>query len=127
MFDRYSMKTTLVCSFFLLLVAPGCGGPSKAKIKGKLTKGGQPFVVNDKTQVSVTFAEDIENPTKQTYSATFKPADGTFTVEVPTGKYRARLLVFDHEKKVPLPVSANISKQVYELTHNQELEIDISK
>lgn len=120
------MKRAFVCCFILLLTSTGCGGPSKAKIKGKLTKGGQPFVVNEKTQVTLTFAEDIDNA-KQTYPATFKPADGTFTVEMPTGKYRARLLVFDHDKKAPLPVSPNLSKQVYELTHNQELEIDISK
>lgn len=116
---------TLLCLAVILALA-GCGGPAKAKITGTLSKAGVPLQVNDKTQVTLTFAAE-EGNAKRTYPATFKPADGTFDVELPAGKYKANLVIFDHAKKAMVPVPPAFRNNVYDLTENKVVDIDISK
>lgn len=115
-----------LCCLLLLFGLGGCG-PTKAKIKGKLTKAGQPLQVNDKTQVTLTFAPEIADAKQTTYPATFKPADGTFEVVVPAGKYKANLVIFDHARNVMVPVSPEFRKTVYDLAEDKVIDIDIPK
>jgi hypothetical protein len=121
-----SVSSICGCLIVMMIGVGGCGGPAKAKITGKLTKAGQPLQVSDKTQVTLVFAPDVEKP-DHTYPAWFKPADGTFEVEVPPGKYRANLVIFDHDNKTMAVIPPEFRTKIYDLTTHKTLEIDISK
>ena len=116
----------MVAALFVLMFSAGCGGPSKVKISGKLTKKGQPFTTGEKTLVTLVFSAEAEG-TKQTYPANVKRDEGTFQLEVPPGKYRANLIIVDYEKNAPPLIPQSVKQTIYDLSEGKEIEIDVGK
>jgi len=89
---------TFLCTLLLVAacLASGCSGAKQ--VKGKITKGGQPFSVSDKGVFVLNFV--AEGGDKKSYSADTKK-DGTFTIlgpeskGIPAGKYKVELQAFD--------------------------------
>jgi hypothetical protein len=114
---------------FALAVA-GCS-PSVIKINGKLVRNGAPMVVSEDTYVTVSFLPEVKEPDSldaKSYSAKFDQKTGTYTVELPPGKYRTMVLVAlpsKDESKVNMPTPPVKSQKVHELTRSQELDIEV--
>lgn len=121
---RIHMAAVAVCMVGLAIA--GCGGPPKVVIKGKLTKNGQPFTANEKTQVTLSFAPDKggDNPP---LAARFNRADGSFDVEVPPGNYRAYLAIFDHATKTPTAIPPKVRETVHDFTSSKSITIELDK
>lgn len=112
---------------FMAGLLTGCGGAPTVHIKGKLTKNGQPFTANEKTQVTLSFAEDKQGGTKQALGARFNPANGSFEIQVPPGNYRAYLAIFDHATKTPSVIPAKVRETVHDFTSSKEITIELGK
>jgi hypothetical protein len=111
----------------LALFLTGCG-PSVVKVNGKLLKNGNPMVVSKDTYVTLSFIP--ETPPAEgvkSYSAKFDQETGSYTVELPAGKYKTKLVVAPPGKDGrPSMKSAPVdSTQVYDLTKSQELNIEV--
>ena len=119
---QIGLWVTLLVFWLALTILPGCG-ESKAKITGKLLKNGQPLVVKNDTLVTLTFFPDTENP-GQTYPAKFFHETGGYELEIPTGKYRVSYVIVEKDK-APVMAPAEVKKKSYELSKNQELDIEI--
>ena len=126
------MRNSL-CSLLLVAVCLVCGCSGKAKVNGKIVKGGEPFTVSEKGGVFV-LSFTPESGDKTTYNATTKP-DGTFTIlgpegkGIPPGKYVVNLTAMD-----PYPTTDKLagkyapgqSKLVVEIGKG-EVVIDVGK
>jgi hypothetical protein len=85
----------------LILVAPGCGGPARVKVHGRLVSNGQPYQVNEGDLVRMSFVPiAAANDTKTVgYVAEFNRKDSTFQVNgadgrgMAPGQYRIALQV----------------------------------
>jgi hypothetical protein len=114
----------------LAFAITGCG-PSKVKISGKLLKSGQPMVVSEDTYVTLSFIP--ENKSAETgatsYSAKFDQKSGSYTVELPSGKYRTLLVIAlpgQNKSKGKVNVGPSVkSEQVHELTKSKQLDIEV--
>ena len=129
-----------------LLACTGCG-EKMVTVKGKLLRGGQPMVVSEDTYVTLSFVPDeataIAAGTSSAQSAKFDPRTGTYRVDLKPGKYRTMLVValpqpegkaepkkgkFAGGPKSPPKVNAPRpvrSDKVYELTKDQDLDIEV--
>lgn len=90
---------TFICSLLIVTACLACGCSGKKQVKGKITKGGQPFTLSDKGQFVLSFISE-GGTDKTTYNATVK-TDGTFTIVgpenkgIPPGKYKVNLTAQD--------------------------------
>ena len=109
----------------------GCS-PGVVTVKGKVLKGGAPMVVPKETYVTLAFLpEEVSDPKAagvRSHSAKFDQATGTYSVELPPGKYKVSLTVARPPKKegepyVPSPPFK--PDKVYDLTKNQDLDIEV--
>ncbi len=91
-----------LCLVFMLL-ATGCAGSGKLQTRGRVLKGGQPFVVPEGEYVRLIFVPVVEsgNP-HETYVAEYNRQNGSFKVAgkdlqgMPPGKYR---IAVEHLRK----------------------------
>ncbi len=121
MTSRLHLAAFALAGFALVAALSGCGGVAKVKVKGTLMKDGKPLVVSKQTYVVLKFAPDVEKPL-QTYPAHFTHETGGYSIEIPAGSYSARCVIMDVEnQKVPTG-----PPQVFDLSKDQELDIDIS-
>ena len=114
----------IVC-FAILGPVVGCS-PSKIKITGKLTKKGQDFATHDKMLVTLKFVPTAES-TVQSYPGKFHATDGSYFADIPPGKYKTFLVLFDYSKQPPMPVAVrkDFNQPVHDLTSPKELNLDI--
>ena len=117
----------------LTIAFAGCA-PSKIKINGKITKNGTPLIVSEDTLVTLQFIPDLKGADAfndaKTYSAKFDQKTGTYSVEMPPGKYKTKFVMANPSKatkdgKLNAPTPPITSDKVYELTKNQELDIEV--
>jgi hypothetical protein len=90
------MRTVLLASGLVaLVVASGCGGPSKTVVKGKLTNNGKSILADKRGGVIVTFFQ-ADDPNKQ-YPGAFEKEDDHYEVRgldfkgIPHGKYKVSI------------------------------------
>jgi len=112
----------------LSLAFAGCS-PSVVKVNGKVLKNGAPMVVSKDTYVTLQFVPESASEDKAgAKSATFNQETGTYTVELPPGKYRTTLVIALPAKKdgkLNAPTPPIKSDKVYDLTKSQELDIEV--
>ena len=107
----------------------GCSA-GKVKITGKIMKNGEPMVVSEDTYVTLQFLPeqpDQDDEKKSSYSAKFDQKSGSYTIELPAGKYRTMLVIALPSKKqgeLNMPSPPIKSETVYDLSKSQELNID---
>jgi len=117
----------------LALLAFGVAGcsPSSVTVKGRVLKGGNPMVVPKETYVTLMFFPEVADPTApgtSSRSAKFDQQTGTYTVDLPPGKYRISLTVAEPPKKAGNPYVPGAPfkpDKVYEFTKNQDLDIEM--
>jgi hypothetical protein len=81
------------------LIPIGCGDSSHIKAKGRIVKGGQPYVVPEGTGFRVFFVplDAPEGKHFDSFAAEYNPENGSFLVQgkdgkgLPRGKYRVDL------------------------------------
>src|SRR5262245_21711719 len=122
------LRLCLVGSFLLSL--QGCG-KSSIEITGKLTKNGGPLP-SGQPMITLSFAPEETTKhgtmdTKQTYPTILNRETGEFSVELPPGKYKVNVLMFDSRSSPPkiLPSNPPFTKQVFDLTSAQSLQLDL--
>jgi hypothetical protein len=89
----------LVAAVVLGLLASGCGGSGLLKTRGRVMKGGAPFLPGPGQDVRVTFVPVLPNNQRahDYYVAHYNDADGTFQVVgkdlkgLPPGRYRVMI------------------------------------
>ena len=94
---KYTLRLAACLSMSLGLL--GCGSSSTIKAKGKIVKGGQPFVIREGQGLRLIFAPQTvpEGKRYDSYAAEYHPDDGTFRVVgkdgqgLPPGKYTVSL------------------------------------
>ena len=115
-----------------LLACTGCSEKA-VTVKGKLLKGGQPMVVSADTYVTISFVPEspaVTDDGPSTRSAKFDPATGTYTVELKPGKYRTMVVVAPPPKKEgqpSAPAPPVRSDKVYDITRDQDLDIEVPR
>jgi hypothetical protein len=114
-----------VFGLLLAVLLAGCGGIKKVTVRGKVTRGGEPLLVSPQTYVTITFAPVAEKA-GQTYPAKFTHADGSYAVTIPTGNYRAGLLIVPPEGQAPLSSPMDASK-TYEIKKDQVIDLDLAR
>ena len=124
MSESRSRLVAAACLVLAILLG-GCGGPKKVKVRGTLTRNGQPLNASTKTLVTITFAP-LDQAAGQTYPAKFKHAEGAYEVTVPTGKYRVGLIVVPPDGAAPLRSPIDASK-TYDIQKEQEIDLDLSE
>jgi hypothetical protein len=91
------LRRLLAAALVLGLAVPGCGGgPQLLKTRGRVVKGGTPFLPGPGEFVRVTFVPLLPagQPVGDYYVAEYDSKDGTFRVAgkdrrgMPPGKYR---------------------------------------
>jgi hypothetical protein len=111
-----------------VIALTGCS-PSSVKVNGKLLKNGSPMVVSEDTYVTLSFVPDpAPADGAKSYSAKFDQKTGSYTVELPPGKYRTMLIVALPNKtpgKLNAPTPPVKSDKAYDLSKNQELNIEV--
>jgi hypothetical protein len=126
-----------VCSLACLLAA-GCGDAGYVKAKGRIIKGGQPYITEEGVGVRMVF-EPMEMPegTKyDSYAAAYDPDDGSFFVMgkqqkgLPPGNYRVSIQLM--EKKEDLLGGKLLGARspltvVVDPRGNNDLVIDLDK
>jgi hypothetical protein len=87
----------LPLALLLVLLAAGCDG-SHIKAKGRIVKGGQPFLTQPGEGLRIMFSPVEATGTRyDSYAAAYHAGDGTFQVTgkdgagLPPGKYRVSL------------------------------------
>jgi len=112
-----------------LVALTGCGD-KMVKVNGKLIKGGQPMVVSEDTYVTISFvpeAGSTDEAKARAYSAKFDQKTGSYTVELPAGKYRSLLVIALPTKvsgKLNMPAPP-LKSDVYDLTKDQTIDIEV--
>src|SRR5438045_3780080 len=89
-------SAVLLVGLVIGLLAAGCGGPALLKAKGRVLKGGTPFLPAQDEAVRVMFVPVPEGGERVSdyYMATYNREDGTFQAAgkdgrgLPPGKYR---------------------------------------
>jgi hypothetical protein len=123
-----ALRLAFLCFGLSLLVLSGCS-PSKVKINGKIIKGGTPLIVSKETYVTLQFVRDTQgnDSNSGSISATFDQQSGTYKIELPPGKYTTNFIMAPPPKdgKPSMPGPPVKSKQAYDLTKDQELNIEI--
>ena len=128
----YSLSRTSFGLAVLAILITGCGGPKIVKINGKLLKNGTPMIVSEETYVTLSFIGEStkeNNLDAKTYSAKFDQKSGTYSVELPAGNYRVMQIVAlpaTKEGKLNAPSKSVKSEKIYELTTDQELDLEAS-
>ncbi len=95
MFSRFCLPLVLLIG----LLSLGCGASSTVNARGRIIKGGQPFVTAEGEGLRIIFAPETPPAGTQydSYAAEFHREDGTFVVKgkdgkgLPPGKYRVSL------------------------------------
>jgi hypothetical protein len=117
----------------LSITFAGCS-PSKIKVNGKILKNGTPLIVSEDTLVTLQFIPDLKGADAfneaKTFSAKFDQKTGTYSVEMPPGKYKTKFVMANPSKatkdgKLNAPSPPVQSDKVYELTKDQELDIEV--
>jgi hypothetical protein len=116
---RQVLSLALVC-----LALTGCG--SKVEISGSLTKKGQPFQPPEKVKVNLVFVPEKEGA-GPSVPAAFAGDQGTYSVQLPAGHYRAQLILVDITRPPPnqIHVRPEFSKAVHDLTASKTLDLEI--
>jgi hypothetical protein len=86
-------------ALLLGFLAVGCGDSSHIKARGRILKGGQPYLTAQGEGLRIIFAplEGGNDGHYDSYAAEYRPADGSFQVKgkdgagLPAGKYRVSL------------------------------------
>ena len=123
-------RTILVFACFATLLT-GCNSNKVVKVHGKILKNGQPMVVSEDTYVTLSFvAETATQGAATSKSAKFEQKTGTYTIELPPGKYKTMLVIALPSKKNGVSGPGAPSKPfqpdtVHDLTKDQELNIDV--
>lgn len=130
----FALRWAALLGLFLLAFASTGCGVKNVKINGKLLKNGQPMVVSEDTYVTLSFIPEqkaTDGDEKQTsYSAKFEHKSGTYSVQMPAGKYRTMVVVVlpgrpNPKGKLNAPRPPVKSDKVHELTKDQQLDIEI--
>jgi hypothetical protein len=112
----------------LALAPTGCS-PDTVRVRGKLIKDGNPMVVSKDTYVTLSFIpEKPPADGEKSYSAKFDQETGSYTVELPPGKYRTMLVIALPNKtpgKLNAPTPPIKSDKAYDLGKSQELNIEV--
>ena len=92
-----------VVAIVVATIAAGCGSANTIKVKGRLVKGGQPYIIKEKEGLRIFFEPEgggekaSAEKAGDSYSAQYDRADGTFHVTgkdgagMPPGNYRILL------------------------------------
>jgi hypothetical protein len=87
-----------VMAVLIAITAVGCGSSSTIKVKGRLIKNGQPYIIEEKEGLRIFFTpEGVPQGAYDTYSAQYDRTDGTFKVTgkdgegLPPGTYKIAL------------------------------------
>jgi len=125
---------TFLVPALLAVVLAGCG-PRSVKITGTLLKGGKPMVVPEDTYVTLSFIPESSktnekegDPKAKSYSAKFDQKTGTYSVELPAGRYRTKLIIAlpsKSQEKVNAPTPPIDSLTTYDLKKSQTLDIEV--
>jgi len=124
---RWAIFLGLAVSALLIV---GCGSPA-VTVSGKLLKNGQPMTVSADTYVTLSFIPDPtpSDDKAKSYNANFDQKTGSYTVELPPGKYRTKLIIVppkDPSNKRPSGPGRPIdSKEAYDLNKSRELDIEV--
>jgi len=117
----------------LCVLAAGCA--TKAKVKGKLVKDGQPFTVSDKGVIQMTFYAESDSAKAVPYPVDTK-VDGTFEVMgkerkgIPAGKYFVVIRAIDPypgEDLLKGKFAPEKTALTQEVKGNDEITIDVAK
>jgi hypothetical protein len=108
----------------------GCS-PSSITVKGTIKKNGAPMVVSKDTMVTVMFSPQVSDDRAEgvkSHSAKFNQETGTYSVDLPPGKYKLSVSVAmppqkEGGRQVPLPPYK--PETVYDLTKSQDLDIEM--
>jgi hypothetical protein len=82
----------------IAIAAVGCNSSKTIKVKGRMVKDGQPYIIGEKEGLRIFFApETAPEGSYDTYSALYDRSDGTFRVTgkdgegMPAGNYKIAL------------------------------------
>lgn len=128
---RWRMLFSLV---LLAFAVNGCGSKKNVTINGTVLKGGKPMIVSERTYVTLSFIpEGKDEEDRTSYNATFDQKSGTYTVDLPPGSYRTKLIIAPPPSgsggkpsgKPSAPQKPVNSTKSYDLTSSQELDIEV--
>jgi len=127
----------LILSLLLLgLFALGCGDSSHIRAKGRIIKGGQPYLAPEGEGFRVFFVpmEAAKGSHYDSYAAEYNPEDGSFRVEgkdgkgLPPGKYRVDLqLMKSKEDLLNGKLLGKKSPFIVEVTGKEDLVINLDE
>ncbi|MSR53271.1 MAG: hypothetical protein EXS09_08260 [Gemmataceae bacterium] len=113
----------------LAVLLSGCNSKKIIKVHGKLLKDGQAMVVSEDTYVTLSFVAEVTTGSAATsHSAKFDQKTGTYTADLPAGKYRTMVAIALPSKKpgvLNAPTKPSKSETIHELTKDQELDIQV--
>jgi len=122
------VRTASIGLALLAITFTGCDSKKMVKVHGKLLKNSQPMVVSEDTYVTISFVlEAPQEGAANSHSATFDQKTGTYSVELPAGKYRTMVVIALPSKKdgeLNAPNKPVKSEQVHDLSKDQELDIE---
>jgi hypothetical protein len=95
-------------ALLMAFLVAGCGNSSHIKAKGRVLKGGQPYLTAQGEGLRIFFApvEGGSGDHYDSYAALYQPADGTFQVKgkdgagLPPGKYQVSLQLMKNKEDV---------------------------
>jgi hypothetical protein len=95
----------LPLALLAVLLAAGCNPSGHIKARGRVVKGGQPFLAEKGQGLRIFFAPvELTTGGYDSYAAEYNPADGTFLVVgkdrtgLPPGKYRVGLQLMQNKE-----------------------------
>jgi hypothetical protein len=118
------------------LFALGCGDSSHIRAKGRIVKGGQPFLTPEGEGLRIFFVplEVPQGDRYDSYAAEYDPQDGSFRVQgkdgrgLPAGKYRVDLqLMKSKEDLLSGKLLGKKSPFVLEVTGREDLVINLDE
>ena len=113
----------------LAVLFTGCNSQKNVKVNGKILKDGQPMVVSEDTYVTLSFVAVVANQSEaRSHSAKFDQKTGTYTVELPAGKYQTMFVMALPPKKageMSVPSTPFKPEAIHELTKDQQLDIEV--
>jgi len=118
----------LAVGFLSGVLLAGCGGPTHVTVRGSVKREGQPLKLADTTYVTITFSpaevEGKDRP-RSGYPAKFTHADASYTVTVPTGKYRVAAVIAEPGGQAfTSPVDKS---KTYDLQKDEKIDLDLGK